>query len=459
MAATTALVFLATRQAVQQAHEARYDPLTGLLNRTAFLELVDEALTGKGDHPSIVFLMDLNGFKDVNDRLGHPMGDALLVAFAERLEAGRPSHSHAARLGGDEFAIIADGNSRDPEELAAGLHHYLTEPLTLEGLPVTVGVSIGLAVSGRDGHTTSDLVRAADTAMYKAKRTSASFASYDSGTRSPQHGRRNLLADLNEAITAGQLHLNFQPQLRMVDGAVDTIEALVRWQHPEHGAIPPSEFIGLAEQTDLIRPITDLVLRTATHSLMSGDSAVRLAVNVSARSLQDKMFAPEVFEILDETGFPAYRLELEVTERALAENAERIRYTVSKLRDAGIRVAIDDFGSGSSSYQTLRMLDVDRIKIDRSLVQGILASERDRTIVRSLVVLAHELGLDVVAEGIESSRVWNALIEMGCDVGQGFGIAVPMADAATHDWLTQWDSVALAEPPLPRRIRFANLDQ
>jgi EAL domain-containing protein (putative c-di-GMP-specific phosphodiesterase class I) len=307
-------------------------------------------------------------------------------------------------------------------------------------------VSIGVATAPEDGHTGPDLLRAADVAMYKAKRCGTPIEFYDNCVKSPQHGRLSLLSDLSDALSEHQLHIHFQPQLRMVDGVVDTVEALIRWQHPDHGTIPPAEFIGVAEQTDLIGPITELVLRAATVGMItSGANDVKLAVNVSARSLQHATFADEVFNVLDKAGFPPSRLELEVTERAIVTNVERSTYTIGRLRHEGVRIAIDDFGVGYSSYQTLRLLEVDRVKIDRDFVANLTTVPRDRLIVASLIALAHDLGLDVVAEGVENAQIWNALTTLDCDVAQGYGIARPMAFPDLRGWLSRWDDVRVEE--------------
>ncbi len=440
---TTVLVFRSTRQALEQSHQAHHDPLTGLLNRRAFLDHLDDSLADvRAPVRSTLLIMDLNGFKDINDRLGHQLGDVLLVAFADRLEKHRPADSVTARLGGDEFAVLLIGTATNVAiaDLVTELHDRLSEPLELEGFPVTVGVSIGVATCPDHGHTPRDLLRAADVAMYRAKRTGTAVERYDKSSGGQQRGRLNLLSDLGEALKRDELFVHFQPQIRMSDGSIDTVEALVRWNHREHGSISPAEFVGLAEQTDLIAPITEMVLRVATIGLrVAASTDVKLAVNVSPRSLQDPYFASEVFRILDETGFPADRLELEVTERAIVNNVERSTYTIDQLRNAGIRIAIDDFGVGYSSYETLRTLQVDRVKIDRDFVQGLLTQPRDRMIVASLIRLAHDLGLDVVAEGVESTPLWDALSRLGCDVAQGYGIAVPMAYPELRGWLESWN--------------------
>lgn len=444
---TTLLVFRSTREALERSHEAVHDPLTGLTNRRAFFDQLDDTLTDSRSSMRIsVLIMDLDGFKDVNDRLGHQVGDSLLIAFAQRLERRLPPAAIAARLGGDEFAVILPTKMHEVavDEVVAALHAGLSEPLLVDGFPVTVGVSIGIASAPDDGLTSRDLMHGADVAMYKAKRMGLSIERYDNCVRSPQRGRINLLSDLGDALKRNELQVHFQPQLRVADGSVDTVEALVRWRHAVYGIVSPGEFVGLAEQTDLIGPITESVLRMATSSLItSGARDVKLAVNVSARSLQEAHFVDELFRLLRETGFPPQRLELEVTERALVTNAERTRFTIQRLRDAGVRIAIDDFGVGYSSFQTLRLLEVDRVKIDREFVQGLLTHPRDRLIVSSLVRLAHDLGLDVVAEGVESTALWDAVAALGCDVAQGYGIAVPMSFPDLRGWLSSWQDVAI----------------
>jgi diguanylate cyclase (GGDEF)-like protein len=454
---TTVLVFRSTRQALERAHEAHHDPLTGLPNRRAYLDHLQDSLADpRASVAPTVLIMDLDGFKEINDRLGHQIGDSLLVAFADRLTGSLPAGGVAARLGGDEFAVLLVHQTSDEvlATLIQRFHRDLTAPLVVEGFPVTVGVSIGAAIGPGDGQTPADLLRAADVAMYKAKRTGSSLEMYASCVKTPQRGRLNLLSDLNDALDDHQLHLHFQPQIKMSDGSVDTVEALIRWVHPKHGMIPPDEFIGLAEQTDLIAPITDLVLRAATRGMLTdGTAGVRLAVNVSNRSLQDPYFATRVFTTLRKAGFPPERLELEVTERSIISNPERSTYTIDRLRSEGVRIAIDDFGVGYSSYRTLRLLDVDRVKIDRDFVRDLLVQPRDRLIVASLIELAHELGLDVVAEGVESTEVWNLLADLDCDVAQGFGIAVPMSFPDLRGWLSRWNHVTSVEhvAELPKR--------
>ncbi len=441
---TTILVFRSTREALERSHEAQHDALTGLPNRRAFLDELDDAVGANGNaggRAATVLLFDLDGFKEVNDHLGHAVGDALLIAFSDRLVRAMPPSAATARLGGDEFAALLprDVDPRDVVELVDRLHARLSAPLIVDGFPISNGVSVGSATYPEDGSTPADLLRAADVAMYRSKRAGRSAERHLQESTLPKRSRLALLGDIGTALDRGDLHVNFQPQIRLSDGEADTVEALVRWHHPEHGPVPPQEFIGLAEQTDLIAPITRVVLQQATRGLLgTGASNVRLAVNVSPRSLVDPRFAQSVFEVLEETRFPAELLELEITERALISHPERSAVTIERLRGAGVRIALDDFGAGYSSYQTLRVLDVDRVKIDSAFVGGVSHSARDRSIVRSLVELAHELGFDVVGEGVESEDVYDALSALGCDLAQGYFIAVPMGVNELGGWLNSW---------------------
>ncbi len=444
LTATSIFIFRSTRQAFDRAHEALYDPLTGLLNSRSFRHDIDELYQERiVRFGAAVILIDLDGFKEVNDQLGHEVGDQVLVSFAARMRSVFPTSALLSRLGGDEFALVPILHRfSEPfsETEVRRIHELLTRPLDVRGFPIRVGVSLGVAVASPSLASSEELLRAADTAMYRAKRLRSGVEFHDPAQSG--HGRIHLLTDLGQALVDHQLTVHFQPQVEMTTGRVEAVEALIRWHHPQLGDIPPDEFIGLAEQTDLIAPITDLVLRlAATGVIASGVDDVRLAVNVSARSLVDRHFADHVLSTLAELGFPPNRLEVEVTERAIVSNTERSRYTIQRLRDAGVRIAIDDFGAGYSSYQTLRHLDVDRVKIDRSFVTGMLEDPRDEAIVVSVVNLAHRLGIDVVAEGVENTELWEALVAMGCDTAQGFGISRPMSLPDLRGWLTRWNEI------------------
>jgi diguanylate cyclase (GGDEF)-like protein len=460
LAVTSLFVFRSTRQAFDRTHDARHDALTGLLNQRAFRSEV-EARCGRrsGRDPTAVTLLDLDGFKDINDRLGHAVGDQVLRAFAQRARHMFPPNTVLARLGGDEFAALLQPEpgepSPDPARIAA-IHHGLSEPLEVDGFPIRVGVSLGVAVASPALADTDDLMHAADAAMYRAKRRRTNVEFH--GTGDAGHGRVRLLSELGAALEARQLTVHFQPQFRIATGEVTGVEALVRWRHPQHGFVPPDEFIGMVERTELIEPLTEFVLRLAgAGALRWRDAHVRLAVNVSARSLLDPAFAGRVLDVISEVRLPPSQLELEVTERALVTEPERSQVTIAELRATGVQIAIDDFGSGYSSYQTLRDLDVDRVKIDRVFVAGMLSNHRDQAIVQSVVNLAHRLGVEVVGEGVESVPIWNALAAVGCDVAQGFGIARPMPLADLRGWLTRWDEAreATRRPGAAERVRAA----
>lgn len=387
--------------------------------------------------------------------MGHDVGDAVLATFGRRLADSVPRTAVVARLAGDEFAVLqplrtsAEG-SEEVERTVSALKVELAQPLWVRGFPIRVDASVGVAFAPRHGRSASDLLRAADIAMYRAKRLATSVERYDDCVRVQQRGRIELLSEIDEALAERQFSAYFQPQVRMDTGAADTVEALIRWDHPVYGRIEPNDFIALVEQTELIGRITEMMLRTSTQGLrMSGIEDVKLAVNVSRRSLQDRNFAALVLGVLADVGFPPSRLEVEVTERALGANPEHSWVTVDRLREAGVSIAIDDFGTGYSSFETLRQLPVDRIKIDAVFVGGLLSNPADRVIVESVVDLAHRLGFDVVAEGLETRDTWNALAALGCDFAQGFGIARPMPLADLRSRLTERAASIAGPRPTP----------
>ncbi len=439
---TTGLVFASTRRAHERAHEADHDALTGLANRRTFANQLADACGGIGSPSSgVLLVLDLDGFKEVNDRLGHDAGDAVLVAFADRLRTSLPRNALPARLGGDEFAALLTWSKAGAVVDGAidELRRQLAEPLSIQGFPLSVGVSIGVARLRQDGRTADELMRAADVAMYRSKQLGTDVEHYDRDDGTIRTGRLGMLSSLSDAVRNNELRVDYQPQVAIHDGRVIAVEALVRWQHPTYGTIAPNDFIGLAEQTDLIGPITETVLRMATSGLlMTGHSGARLAVNASVRNLQNPDFARSTLAVLRETGFPPERLELEVTESALVTNPDRSQSTIAELRAAGVWVTVDGFGTGYASYQTLRALHVDRIKIDRDFILRMIQDESDRAIVQSVISLAHTLGLEVIAEGVESSETWDILAAMGCDAAQGFGIALPMSVTSLWSWVNQW---------------------
>ena len=324
----TFFVYQTARQAIQRAHEANHDPLTQLMNRRAFSGELDEFVESPTASTSFgsVFLLDLDRFKEVNDRLGHRTGDHVLQAFAQRLVESLPDDVVIARLGGDEFAVLLEGFTPTTAlEVAERLHDLLDEPLTVDGFPISAGTSIGVSHYPHHGATPSELLHAADVAMYRAKRFRSGVETYEVLGSVQQKGRVALLADLADGISNGEFSLSYQPQIDLRTNELVSVEALLRWDHPRHGTILPNEFVGLAEQTDLIGPLSDFVIHQALADIASLDSTIRVAVNISARNLQDRHFARSVLDHLAATGFAPRRLEFEITESALALEPE---YTV-----------------------------------------------------------------------------------------------------------------------------------
>ena len=453
LAVTSFIVFTSARQAVRQAYAASHDPLTGLINRIGFdnnltgrLVSLNESPVGDGSPVGlVVLLIDLDGFKEVNDRLGHATGDALLSAFAKHMERVIPANAVPARLGGDEFAILIDGTASIEREtmLVHELRDRLSQTLNVNGFPLTIGMSIGVACAPLHASTPEELLSFADVAMYRAKRCRTGVEVYGCTGEAREHGRIGLLAALSDAVTNDQLSLAYQPQVNMTTGRCDTVEALIRWQHPTLGAIAPSEFIAIAEHTDLIGPITEFVLQRAIEDIVSlCDPNISVAVNISARNLQDRHFSDLVLATLARNHLPANRLELEITESALASDPECGRFLIDALRSQGVRVAIDDFGTGYSSFASLRDVEVDRIKIDRSFVSRVTTGVKDEVLVRSLIRLSAELGLQTVAEGIEDVAAWDMLSLLGCDVGQGYLLGRPMPFADLTVWLARQATTA-----------------
>ncbi len=440
LAVTVVLIYQSTQQALRRAHEANHDSLTHLLNRRTFDQHLEGYLNSnlEGELRGALLLLDLDGFKEINDRLGHQTGDRVLQSVADRLAATAPAAAIVGRLGGDEFALLIPDVSADAEVVSTAeqLRLDLTQPINVDGFPLCVGVSIGLAFIPRHGRTLQEITSAADVAMYRAKRYRTGVEAFQSTGSRAEVGRLGLLGELSNAVDTNQLQIHYQPLTRMSDGAAVGAEALLRWTHPLLGAIPPAEFIGLAEHTELIGPLTQFVLTQATNdSRLVNRFSLRLSINVSSRNLQDRRFPATVMESLQRAGLRPEQLELEITENAIAREPERSRFAISALREAGVSIAIDDFGTGHSSFAMLRDFTVDRLKIDASFIDGIHHSHRQQHLVRAIVSLANDLGIETVAEGVESQEAWHTLAELGCDVAQGMFICPPLPLAHLVSWL------------------------
>ncbi|QKT03545.1 EAL domain-containing protein [Ectothiorhodospiraceae bacterium 2226] len=413
---------------------ANHDPLTGLLNRPAFLAGVDQALGAarrQGVRAALLFL-DLDNFKLVNDTLGHEAGDQLLQEVARRLQAPLRSHDLVARLGGDEFTVLCElAHSGDGRAVADKLLDTLAPPLVLGGHEFAVKGSIGISVFPDDGTTAAELLKHADVAMYRAKEAGGDTAHYFTADMNARtQARLRIEHELRAALTREEFCLHFQPQWHLASGALVGLEALVRWNHPERGLVGPAEFIAAAEANGLIVPLGNWVLRAACAQVAAwrarGLPLVRLAVNLSPRQLLHEDVADVVARALHETGLPAQSLELELTETALMENVDESVAVLHALRAQGVQLAIDDFGTGYSSLAHLKRLPIGRLKIDRGFVRDLTTNPDDAAIVSATIALGHSLHRQVIAEGVESDEQLQFLKDAGCDEVQGYFLSRPL---------------------------------
>jgi len=423
-------------------HQARHDALTGLANRTLFGERIEQVLEAARSSGELVavMVMDLDRFKEVNDSLGHHAGDALLQEVAVRLSGALRASDALARLGGDEFGILVTCPSGESAATAVAdkLMEALEEPITVQNLPLVVEASIGIALYPDDGTDVDTLLRAADVAMYTAKEEKTGYGFFDGSVRQLDLARLTLVGELRRALEKRELVLHYQPQALLCGDEIRSVEALLRWNHPERGLIGPDEFIPLAQQTGLIRPLTLHVIGEALRQCRDWESEglkLAVAVNVSTRNLLDVEFPSQVRDLLDAWQLDAGRLELEITEDAVLTDPVRTKAILEELAAMGVRVSIDDFGTGYSSLAYLKRLPISQIKIDRSFVMGMESDEDDATIVRSTIDLGRNLGLEVVAEGVESAQTWNQLRELGCTIAQGYYLSRPLPPRELADWL------------------------
>jgi diguanylate cyclase (GGDEF)-like protein len=391
--------------------------------------------------------MDLDRFKEVNDTLGHAAGDLLLVEVARRLEQALRASETVARLGGDEFAMVLPGtDGRGAEAAARRLLDAVERPFVVadQGIDLDVRGSIGIALYPSDGQTADELLRRADVAMYVAKRAGSGAIMYSAEQDEHSPTRLTLAGELRRALQGDSaesgFELHYQPQVVLASGALSGVEALARWRHAQRGWVPPEEFIALAERTGLIRPLTERVLEMALAQCRwwrESGLEVPVAVNLSMRDLQVPTLPETIRELLARHAVPSRLLRLEVTESVLMADPARALATLARLRALGLEVAIDDFGTGYSSLAYLADLPADTLKIDRTFVQELAARPRHAAIVRSTVELAHDLGLRVIAEGVEDAQTWGALAALGCDEAQGYLTGPPMAPGELAAWLRQ----------------------
>jgi diguanylate cyclase (GGDEF)-like protein/PAS domain S-box-containing protein len=429
-------------QAELNEHQALHDALTGLANRTLFRNRIDETVKARrhGDVRAAVLVMDLDGFKEINDSLGHAAGDDLLIELGRRLKAALRTSDTVARLGGDEFGVLLPDASVSDDVLHAveRMREAIEAPISVLGLSLSLEASIGIALYPDDGKDVETLVRCADSAMYNAKDEKSGWAFYDSSRVPQDTARLTLMGELRRALDRRELVLYYQPKAGLADGEVHAVEALLRWNHPTRGLVPPDDFIPMAQQTGLIKPLTIYVIDEALRQCRAWqDEGLRLsiAVNLSARNLVDVDFPTQVAGLLERWKVSADLLELEITESSMLADPTRTKVILERLSVMGIRLSIDDFGTGYSSLAYLKRLPVREIKVDRSFVMNMDENEDDAIIVRSTIDLGRNLGLDVVAEGVESKQVWDRLKDLGCTAAQGYYLsrAVPATELRT--WL------------------------
>jgi diguanylate cyclase (GGDEF)-like protein len=419
--------------------QAMRDALTGLGNRALFFSRADRLLARferYGDSVAVL-MIDLDHFKDINDTLGHQVGDRVIQAVAGRIAHLGGELGCVARLGGDEFAVALSGvDATMAGAVAETLLSDVVRPLQIGGTRMAIQASVGIAMAER-GLDVTALMQRADIALYEAKQDRARWCLFDESA-TPTTPELGLLADLREALENGQISVAFQPQVGLSDGRVTGAEALARWKHPERGYIPPSDFIILAENTGLISQVTDAVLEEALSALSEWirlGLSCPVSVNLSARQLADLSLPERVSSALRRHGIPAGLLTVEVTESSILGDPRRAGQILHELRQQGVRIAVDDFGTGYSSLAYLQRLDLDELKIDRSFVQSMCLVARDDVLVRSIIELAHNLGLSVVAEGVEASIQVDRLRELSCDAAQGYYLGRPMDRELMTGWM------------------------
>lgn len=421
-------------------YQALHDGLTDLPNRSLLYDRLEQTiLIGQREKRQLAIVVaDLDGFKAINDRFGHHVGDLVLQEVAQRLRNNLRESDTVARLGGDEFAILLPG-ADDVIALSAvkKILAACDEPLLMRNEQLQVNASFGISLYPQDGDDGLTLMQKADVAMYHAKKNRTGVALYKPEFDIHQVRHWTLLNELKLAIEKEELMLYYQPKVELKQGQVFGVEALIRWNHPQHGIIMPEEFIPLAEQTGLIKPLTLWVLETALSQCKIWQDAaweISIAINLSVRNLQDAAFIDEMHQILKQYSSSQLRVKLEITETSIMAEPNRAIYVLNRLNNVGVRLSIDDFGIGYSSLAYLKQLPVDEIKIDKSFVSGMTHDEDSLVIVRSTIDLAHKLGLQVVAEGVENKAIYDKLVELGCDAVQGYYISRPLPAAELALW-------------------------
>jgi diguanylate cyclase (GGDEF)-like protein len=429
------------QRAEELRRKATTDELTGLANRERFSAVVEKRIASAKEAGAAfaVMLLDLDRFKEINDTLGHHYGDVLLRDLGPRLAKCVGPSGLVARLGGDEFAVLPDTPSTNPndlEETAAKLLECVRQPIAVDELTLGIGASIGISRFPEDGEDVHDMLRRADVAMYSAKEDHSSYRLYESALDRYSLRRFTVLNDFRRALDEEQFVLHYQPVVEIDGSAVRGAEALIRWEHPELGLVPPNDFIPIAEQSGLIGPLTHYVLERAVAECTRWRTSGRkltVAVNLSVRDLMDLDLPGQVSSILTAHSLCPSALHLEITESMIMSDPDRALDTVTRLRNLGVEISVDDFGTGYSSLSNLKRLPINELKIDRSFISSLPNDESDLIIVGSTINLGHDLGLNVVAEGVEDEITLKRLEHLSCDLAQGyyFGRPVPSKEFVT----------------------------
>ncbi len=442
-------------RAVELQRMATTDGLTGLANREAFAARVAEAIAAsRGNTSFALSLIDLDRFKEINDTLGHHYGDELLREIARRLEACVGSNGFVARLGGDEFVVLATDAAADPQvvlDVAERWVERVREPIEVDEIVISVSSSVGIARYPQDGRDMNELMRRADVAMYAAKDAQSGCKLYAADLDHHSVRRLSLLGDVTRALAADEFIVHYQPIISADDFSIKGAESLIRWQQPEHGLLAPGAFIESVEQSPMIHPLTLVVLERSIEQCAQWRRSGRdlyVAVNLSVRNLHNPGLPDEIATLLARYGLEPSALKLEITESMIMADPDLVTSTIAKLHSLGVRLSVDDFGTGFSSLGYLKNLPIDELKIDRSFISHMLSDPSDLIIVRSTINLGHDLGLNVVAEGVEDAPTLMQLSSLGCDLIQGFHVSKPLTADAFDDWM-----LGTGSAPRPRSGR------
>ena len=439
------------RTSATNEHLALHDTLTDLPNRVLFADRVDRAIASarRAGGEVAIAIVDIDRFKEINDTLGHHNGDNFLRHVAATLSSSVRAGDTVARLGGDEFGLILEGaNAPLARTVLERVRQGMSVEIDVDGIPVSAEVSIGFVIWPNDGAAIDELLQNADLSMYVAKDTRSGIVEFSPRLEHFSAARLALVSQLRRAIGSDELVLHYQPKLDLSTGQVMGFEALVRWQHPSRGLLPPSEFLEAAEATGLIDPLSDWVFDHAIAQVAEWHAQsleVTVAVNISARNLLDEALPEKVFAHLRRHGVPPWFLAVELTETAVITHPAKATALLERLHQGGVRVSLDDFGQGYSSLSHLASLPLSELKIDRSFITAMTSTQRTQTIVGTVIQLGHQLGLEVVAEGVETEEVAAMLASLGCDTVQGFAFAAPLEASATVPWVTE-------HPARPRHV-------